>query len=45
MYKLGFRTDYKNVAVMNISLPFYMECVVMRATVCVCTPVHTQPGF
>ena len=41
MYKLGFCMDYKNVAVMNISLPFYMEYVAMRATVCVCNPVHT----
>ena len=41
MFKLGFCMDYKNVAVMNISLTFYMECVTMRATVCVFTPAHT----
>jgi hypothetical protein len=30
--------DYKNVAVLNTSLPFYIEYVVVHAIVCVCSP-------
>jgi hypothetical protein len=45
MYNLGFCMDYKSVAVMSISLPFYVECVNVRATVCVCTLFTPSQDF
>jgi hypothetical protein len=45
MYNLGFCMDYKNVVVMNISLPFYVECLTVRATACVCTLFTPSQDF